>query len=744
MKHVWCAGSILLLSAGWLSGCGSGEGSPPGVVVSPAQVTMRATGRQIFAATPPTVNWLVREGSAGGSISTYGLYAAPDTPGTYTVVAVETTSGATGEASVTVLPAAGNMSHGLSVPSAHPRLWYDAARLATAQAWYRKNSFTPARASPDILALDRALRGLLNGQDPRDQRTQCRAALEWAIGATAEMADRVDAGSSQWNLARWAGESIILAYDWCHAHLTPAERATFIAKTNTWMEARRTQVWGGVPMHQNNYYWGFTRNQIEWAIASYEDNVEMAETFLEDALVRRIQDDFDQAARTGARGGVFQEGSQYGPYVAAYATVPYVTAGLLGRDLLGETNFWKEAVYAFIYSMPPGSTHGLGYTFFPHCDAANGLSHSVVGRDSGAFMTAAAMRWRDVNVGKHARQWLALTRAPRTRIVESVDEGGSARAFTDLPLDYYAPGVRWLYGRTGWDASATAVFLQLGDRDSRHIGHAHTDWGTWQIWRGGRFLSRETATYLGNSRHYIAGYGGGGAAVDGVTAIAHNTILIDGAGSAANPAGQTGSVTVPRLESQPAYLFAVADLSSTAGNARYGNRGFVTWVRELVFVRGLETLVIFDRLESRSAGATKTFLAHCETNPAVGTGTATCKNGPQALVMTTLVPPASTYRVVTEGGAVGQYRIEVDTTPGTAQSYILTVLQAKDGGAAGLSPSVADGGSSYVLTLDGSTRLTFDKGMTSAGGSITVAGVTASFRKDVQSMTVTDDGPSWR
>jgi hypothetical protein len=111
--------------------------------------------------------------------------------------------------------------------------------------------------------------------------------------------------------------------------------------------------------------------------------------------------------------------------------------------------------------------------------------------------------------------------------------------------------------------------------------------------------------------------------------------------------------------------------------------------------------------------------------------------------MTTLLPASRSYRVFNEGGRPAQYRIEVDTTPGTTQSYILTVLQAKDSGAPSLSPSVVDNGGSYTVTLDNSTSITFNKGMVSSGGSITMSGSTTAFRGGVQAMTVTGAGPAW-
>ena len=73
-------------------------------------------------------------------------------------------------------------------------------------------------------------------------------------------------------------------------------------------------------------------------------------------------------------------------------------------------------------------------------------------------------------------------------------------------------------------------------------------------------------------------------------------------------------------------------------------------------------------------------------------------NGKQALRLTTLVPPAPSYRVVAEGGAVGQYRLEVDTR-GPEQSYFLHVLQGREANGEDLEAAVTETGAAYTVTL---------------------------------------------
>jgi hypothetical protein len=48
------------------------------------------------------------------------------------------------------------------------------------------------------------------------------------------------------------------------------------------------------------------------------------------------------------------------------------------------------------------------------------------------------------------------------------------------------------------------------------------------------------------------------------------------------------------------------------------------------------------------------------------------------------------------------------------------------------------------VTLDSNHIATLNKGMTSAGGSVTINGSTINLRANVQTMTITDNGPVWQ
>jgi hypothetical protein len=431
--------------------------------------------------------------------------------------------------------------------------------------------------------------------------------------------------------------------------------------------------------------------------------------------------------------------------------VPLTTAGLLGADLIAEGHYWKEVVYGTIYTTLPGPNTDGSWYFFTHSDTQNGIAGARVALDAnsynviGNYMSMASVRWAGLPIGKHARQWFEQTSATRTAHAAVVDPGTTTTiALSTLPLDYYAPGLRWLYAKTAWSRSATAVHLQLGDRPRAHADHKHVDWGSWQIWRGGEFVARETTAY----DETVASYGGG-PAEPGSGGAAHNVAFVQGNAISTSALSQDAGAVVTRLESRPGYAYAAVDLTPTRPtDPRYVNPHFLRWVREFLFLRGLETLVVLDRMESDHPDDTKAFLAHCPTDPVTSSATdsATCTVGSQAYDVWTLLPAGErvVYREVVEGGSRGQWRIEVETTPGTAQSHILTVLKVRSSSGATLAPSVTDGGTTYTVTLDGSHSFTFEKGMVSSGGTAIVAGTPVTLATTVQEMVVTDAGPVWQ
>jgi hypothetical protein len=636
----------------------------------------------------------------------------------------------------------GDDVHGMTIPEGHPRLWYDASSLAAARTWADANPFNASGAAFHDQYRERATECLLE-----EDSTVCNTAVDWALAV-----ELPESGVSC-DECRWWGEAAILTFDWAYDYFTPEERATFISNWNGWLSHWHDQAWGGnhfngfngVPKYGNNYYWGYLRNDILWCIATAGENPGF-EDYCEEALEVRWEGEFLPATQSldpeygiSHVGGALPEGDQYGIYLATYANIPFYTAGVLGRDLYGESNFFIEALFGIIYGRTPAATTRSGATtghdMFPYNDSQEWRFGGRARADSYVdFLDTMLTRYPATNMGRWIRQWLDdVASEVHSPHLSSTLPSVTALSFSSLPLDYFQPGIGNFYGRSDWATDATSFLWMLGQHgvdpgtEAATVGHRHDEIGSFQIWRNGRWLTRLDSSYTEN----IAGFAGSGS-VDAGGLLGANTLVIGGTNIRYNE----GDWAVLRTDSDPDFAYAATEFTDVYAGAAS------SVIREYVFVRSIETTVILDRV--LTAGSTvKTWLAHFDNNPTLeDANNVSHVAGTQELRLTTLVPSSPTRRVVTEGGDIGQYRLEIDSPSGT-QTYFLVVLQAKASADADLAPSVNDTGSAYEVTLNGSISVTFQKGSTSSGGSITISGDTTNFRSDVEAITVTTAGPVW-
>ena len=709
----------------------------------------------------------------------------------YYVVTAVNAAGESGNSNmVSATPVAAGSGTGLTIPTTHPRLWWNATRLAQAKAWLAANpkATVPQDKSSYDYYNDIAFRHVAGGAD-------CAIAINFVMNNQVPSNQFSPSGNGS-DQARWNGETAFLVYDWCFDQLTTQQKADFFnniggsgAGWNNYLTGIDQQAWGGAAMTQNNYSIGNMRNDIESGIGTYWENQTAATGFLTDGLTKRWTDNFVPSVTTDAAGAVGQEGNQYAVSLAGYPIIPFVTMSLDGRDTYNESEYFKEQVYWMIYSTTPAPTPNAGspsaYQLNPFSDDeqfANG-GVLILSSEYTGFMNSASNYWSSLDVGKYARQWVnTVGAAPSTFLtpnyVLALDAKPAALPYSTLPLDYYATGIQYLYGRKTWDTSSAYFMWQLGI-PTAGVGHSHLDFGNFNLWRGGRWLSRETTGY----DDIITGYQN--VATDSVDDIlGHNGILF---GTPLSPAGSNqglalmpgipqGQTPVLRLDSQPGYVYADVNLTpqylwTTPEYAQYNSGAVVHVERELLFLRDLETTLVFDRLTTGNvttgsdAGVTaanevNTFLIHFETNPTLEDAThMTATNGTQALRVTTLVPSAPVRRVINEqscGGCsrgIGQYRVELDTS-GAAQRYFLNVLQARDATADNIVATVVDSAptspttGTFTVTLQpatgAATVVVFNKGQTSSGGSVNLAGTTLlNLRAGVQSISYTDSGPVW-
>ena len=676
----------------------------------------------------------------------------------------------------------------LNIPTEHPRLWYSgkpgtpgAARLTRARAFVGSNPVPINTWHPPTQSRDRALRSLLSGR----ASDGCTEAISWM--------KTFDFPSA--NEARWSGEQPFLVFDWCYAHMTSQDRDAIISKWNTTLARYNAEAWGGPSQPANNFFWGYLRNSLLWGIVSYHHNAR-AQEFIDNALDLRYRS-LTNSPANGSKfngwynsfgvGGVPLEGTQYGIYMLGYPVIAFTSASDYGYDAWNAVPFWRDVIYYLHYATTPARTQkqdgsSSHYEIFPFNDDETFINgQDTQNTDYSNFLGAMILRYPSTAFGRQAHTWLQTRGIPAEWWVRaelaSVSITGSAPSF---PLDYYAGGARFLYGRSARDENATTFMLQLGGHDSDEagggVGHHHLDVGNFQLWRKGRWISRETTGY-DILKDGIRSWNNG-AAVDPKEAVAHNALLFEGRGQIT---GRRGWSKVLRLQSTDSFAYSAVDMTDS-----YRAVANQTWeakhdwpfaekaVREFVYLRGLESLVILDRAKSGSASLNsvynseypgprlagtqvrKTFVLHATgtgsnaaSNPFVlGSGKATATVGTQRMDLKTLLPAAPVYRVVQEGGAVGQFRLEYDVS-GTEQSYLLNVVSARDGTESEVTASLVDLGGSWQLTLShpqkGSATIEFVKGENSSGGSIRInQGSQVALLTSVQPMQITDNGPVWQ
>ena len=185
-----------------------------------------------------------------------------------------------------------------------------------------------------------------------------------------------------------------------------------------------------------------------------------------------------------------------------------------------------------------------------------------------------------------------------------------------------------------------------------------------------------------------------------------------------------GNAKVLRLESRPDYSYLAADLTDaylgdSAGN---GNANAKRILREFLFIRALDTLVVLDRLQAASATTVKTFIVHSETAaPTLGTNSAVVVNGDQALQVMTLLPASGAkYRVVTEGRrwASTGWRSTAPVPPPRRRSCTCcTAATPTAPRCRRRSATTAAPGRSPHHVSWGSAKIGFAKGLDSTGGS---------------------------
>ncbi len=612
----------------------------------------------------------------------------------------------------------------LNIPATHPRILFTtAADLARARTWYSTHTISP----PSTSAIHQAYVGLMT-QTASNCRTAINLVLndpEYQLSPQLPIAVASDA-------ARWIGEEALVTYDWCHAHFTTPERDTFKSRWNNWVSILNAKPWGGEGMEDNNYFWGYMRNSILWGIASWGENTDgtgdRAREFLMHGYATRFLNWMVSFHPRELAGGVPPEGTAYGRVMFDYHLLPFLTLRSLGEDPFARIRFWKESVYYTAYSMTPARTAGptgpelcpqapVNWTWqqFPFADDERFSQCDYEGirqADYSNGMLTYANIFADRDSGKLARlirNTVNQSPSPWLRAYFADTTPASNFAFTSLPLDYFAPASRSVYTRNAWSAGTSSLVLSLGRSPS--AGHKHFDGGSFQWWRNGRWVSRESTGYVGSGES-VTGLDGVGR-VDVDNAVAHNTVLFEGKATINGEDGlPEGNAQMLRLFANPDFLYGAADLAPSFRYRLPPNPCRYDWpyaqnaVREFVYLRAIETLVMIDRLTGSGDSGTyppngnavncfnnftgvvrtpaqvrRHVIVHGMETFTQSGGWYLSNSGAERLAVRPLAPASRTVTVINErnaatgGGAQGNVRLDIGAS-GAATIEFVTVIHA--------------------------------------------------------------------
>ena len=256
----------------------------------------------------------------------------------------------------------------------------------------------------------------------------------------------------------------------------------------------------------------------------------------------------------------------------------------------------------------------------------------------------------------------------------------------------HAKSTGMLIGRSDWSATATLVHFLVG---GEMYDHTHSHFNSYQIRRGGTWLSRELPGYgvspfpgvfqplIGEGKYLGARY--------------HNTVLMNGHG------GNNGHImatelttpaTMTRSELSESMMYARGDASGQYssphwGAAKYTSNDARTFIRDFIYLKP-DLIVFADTLRYAAASVSPTtWIARFAGNPDITGQRFTSEYGGQKIVQDVVVPAKARFtkiNEITENPDLDDYHTQphfrIETTSGAtaADERSLQVIQLMDGG----------------------------------------------------------------
>jgi len=266
---------------------------------------------------------------------------------------------------------------------------------------------------------------------------------------------------------------LALAYDWCGALATPAQKARWKAYAdqavaNVWHPY--VARWGGhwlpgngwaVEDPGNNYFYSFLQATMYWALAS--DNAQL-KAFLQQDRLPLLTAYVARLPKGGSR-----EGTSYGASLRTLFGLYRLWRDATGVDLADANSYLTDTIYYWVHATVPTMDR-----FAPIGDQPRVSVPELYDYERWLMLEARALT-RDPAAASIASWWLhrisikQMSNGFNSRhdLLPAGDDGTAPRE-----LVYHATGVGQLFARTGWDKDAMWLDFTAGPYDQSHAHQA--------------------------------------------------------------------------------------------------------------------------------------------------------------------------------------------------------------------------------------------------------------------------------
>lgn len=609
------------------------------------------------------------------------------------------------------------------IPTTHPRIYMGAASkqrltaklMASTPAAKRYRDMVDAQVAGtrDHYAFapwNAALLGALGG-DAKYCTYAVKKTEEWVAGEEKRIAANQNAevaGDSYLEVGDIIG-GLAIVYDHCFATLSDTQKSRWIAYANqaVWNVWHPEQAKWGATVHKwsgwsidnpyNNYHYSFLRATMLLGLATHGDSPEAAG--LVDLFRKEKMGKLVAAFEQNLQGGGSREGTGYGTsFKTLFELFDFweATTGERIWDLTGHTRaslaHFMHATVPTMDRIAPIGDHARDSTaaFFDYHRELVLVMQHLVGADP---LGAVAQTFLEGTSVKEMEQFFEYVWD-----FLYADPAHAKLPLTKLERTYYGPGTGVTFFRSAWTNDATWGALIGGPYTE---SHAHKDQGSLLFYKSG---------WLGYDAN-----------IESTSGIQqeeelHNLVRL-----------VQGGATLRMQESKsPGKMVSLADNANVMHWAAkleplYGNAAVTRVEREVVFLKALETFVVFDRIEADVTSSVWQLNAPVMPTQAGGKWSV-AGTGTTGLEVFVLRPAAPTTTVTSWPTMLADIKkgARLDVTS-TGHTRYLTVLGAK-GRVATAVGAEAGANTTATLTFAGGATATVAFSTDGAGGHVTVNG----------------------